>query len=134
MFSPLKAKKCLPNTHIKCLNCKISKYTRIKNMAKNKMLKTHQDVEDDFDFSEMLAPSYDDYDDNETMADLMSGLIEASNNQMRLAIELTKLALDKNAAKDMNEDEVFSIFKKASAVIAESFPLKSLLENLPTNS
>jgi len=34
----------------------------------------------------------------------------------------------------MKEDDVFSIFKKASGVIAESFPLKSLLENLPTNN
>jgi len=55
-------------------------------MAKNNMLKKHQEVEDDFDFSEMLTPSYDD----ETMAGVMSGLIEASNNQMMLAIELTK--------------------------------------------
>lgn len=99
-------------------------------MAKNNMLKKHQEVEDDFDFSEMLTPSYDD----ETMAGVMSGLIEASNNQMMLAIELTKLALDKNTSKDMKEDDVFSIFKKASGVIAESFPLKSLLENLPTNN
>jgi hypothetical protein len=31
----------------------------------------------------------------------------------------------------MNEDEVFSIFKKASEVITESFPLKSLIEKMP---
>ena len=68
------------------------------------------------------------------MAGVMSGLIEASNNQVMLAIELTRLALGKNASTDMKEDDVFSIFKKASGVIAESFPLKSLLENLPANN
>ena len=99
-------------------------------MAKNNTLKKFKEVEDDFDFSEILDPSYDD----ERMADIMSGMIAASNNQMMLAIELTRLALGKNASTDMKEDEVFSIFKKASGVIAESFPLKSLLENLPLDS
>jgi hypothetical protein len=98
-------------------------------MAKNNMLKKHKDVEDDFDFSAMMEPSYD----GEVMAGVMTGLIEASNNQMMLAIELTKLAVGKSTAKDINEDDVFSIFKKASGVIAESFPLKELLEKFPTN-
>lgn len=62
------------------------------------------------------------------MADVMNGMMEASNNQMTLAIELTKLAVSKNTAQDMNEDDVFSIFKKASGVITESFPLKALWE------
>ena len=93
-------------------------------MAKNSALKKHKEFEDAFDFSEVLDPSYDD----ELMAGVMNGMIEASNNQMMLAIELTKLAVEKSTAKDMNEDNVFSIFKKASGVIAESFPLKALWE------
>lgn len=93
------------------------------------MLKKCKDVEDNFDFSEILDSSYDD----ESMAGIMSGLVEASNNQMMLAIELTRLALEKNSSTDMKEDDVFSIFKKASGVIAESFPLKSFLENVPAN-
>ncbi len=93
-------------------------------MAKNSALKKHKEFEDGFDFSEVLDPSYDD----ELMAGVMNGMIEASNNQMMLAIELTKLAVEKRTAKDMNEDNVFSIFKKASGVIAESFPLKALWE------
>jgi hypothetical protein len=93
-------------------------------MAKNSALKKRKEFEDAFDFSEIMEPSYDD----ELMAGVMNGMIEASNNQMMLAIELTKLAVSKNTAKDMNENDVFSIFKKASGVIAESFPLKALWE------
>jgi hypothetical protein len=93
-------------------------------MAKNSGLKKHKEFEDAFDFSEIMEPSYDD----ELMAGVMNGMIEASNNQMMLAIELTKLAVAKRTAKNMNEDDVFSVFKKASGVIAESFPLKALWE------
>ena len=93
-------------------------------MAKNNALKKHKEFEDAFDFSEIMEPSYDD----ELMAGVMNGMIEASNNQMMLAIELTKLAVEKSTAENMNEDDVFSIFKKASGVIAESFPLKALWE------
>jgi hypothetical protein len=103
----------------------LNKNTMEKNMAKNKMFQSKKEVEleDDFDLSDFMESS-----DNEAMASIMAGLVEASNNQMKLAIELTKLAVEKNAAKGMNEDEVFSIFKKASAVIDESNPLKAVCE------
>lgn len=97
-------------------------------MAKNNMLKNYNEVDEDFDFSEMESPY-----ENEMISGLMSELIETSNNQMLLAMELTKLAIEKST-NSMNEDAVFSIFKKATGVIAESFPLKSLLEKLPTNN
>ena len=93
------------------------------------MIKKHRekavetDFDDDFDFSEFMDSS-----DNEMMAGVMSGLIEASNNQMTLAIELTKLAIEKHPIQSMNEDEIFSIFRKASGVINDNFPLKKLLE------
>lgn len=102
---------------------------RIQDMSKSNMLKKHKEIEDGFDFSALMDPSYDD----EAMAGVMNGLIEASNNQMMLAIELTKLAVEKSTAKDINEDDIFSVFKRASGVIAESFPLKALLEKLPAN-
>jgi hypothetical protein len=104
---------------------------RIQEMAKNTMLKKHKEEDDDFDFSEMLGSSYDDSD--ETMAGMMSGMLEASNNHMMLALELTKLVVGKNTSKDMNEEEVFSVFKKALGVITESFPLKALWEKLGAN-
>jgi hypothetical protein len=49
-------------------------------MTKNNVVKKHKEVLDDFDFSEIMEPSYDDT----VIADVMSGLIEASNNQMKL--------------------------------------------------
>ena len=100
-------------------------------MAKNNALTKHKAVEDDFDFSEMMEEaSYND----ELMAGVMNGLIEASNNQMKLAIELTRLAVEKSTAKEMNEDDVFSIFNKASTVIADKFPLKGLWEKFSSNN
>ena len=98
-------------------------------MAKNNVLKKQREIiEDDFDLTEMMRSSHDD----EVMAGIMSGMIEASNNQMLLALELTKLALDKST-KEMGEDDVFSTFKKASVVIAERFPLNTILEKFSSN-
>jgi hypothetical protein len=103
---------------------------RIQEMAKNTILKNHKE-KDDFNFSEILGSSYDDSD--EAIAGMMSGMLEASNNHMMLALELTKLAVGKNTSKDMNEEEIFSIFKKALGVITENFPLKALWEKLEAN-
>lgn len=98
-------------------------------MARNNAVKKQKEIfEDDFDFTEMEHTSHDD----EVMAGIMSGMIEASNNQMLLALELTKLALDKTT-KEMNEDDVFITFKKASGVIAERFPLHALWEKFTSN-
>ena len=89
-------------------------------------------LEDDFDFSDS-----DDLDNNldseyhdELMTNMMGQMIDASNNQLLLAVELTKLALKKNTAKEINEDDIFSTFKKAAATVSESFPLKKLWECL----
>ena len=99
-------------------------------MAKNNAIKKQQQIiEDDFDFPEMIDSSYDD----EVMTGIMNGMVEASNNQMLLALDLTKLALDKNS-KEMNEDEVFSIFNKASEVIYERYPLRKLMEKFETEN
>lgn len=92
-------------------------------MAKNNMLKKREEEVDDFDFSEMMGPSCD-----EEMIGFMQGIIEASNNHMTLALELTKLAIEKNGATSMKEEEVFSVFKKSLGVVSESFPLKKLWE------
>lgn len=97
-------------------------------MPKKNVLKKY-DALHDFDGSDESDPSYD-----EAMTGVMHGLIEASNNHMTLAIELTKLAVEKHSSKEMNEDEVFSIFKKASEVIADSFPLKALWEKFSENN
>lgn len=97
-------------------------------MAKNNMLKKHEEEVADFDFSEMMDSSCD-----EEMMGFMQGILEASNNHMTLALELTKLAVEKNGAASMKEEEVFSVFKKSLGVISESFPLKKLWEKFSSN-
>ena len=92
-------------------------------MAKKNTLKVHE--EEIFDFSGMSDDGYDDG----TMIGVMSGMLEASNNQMMMAIELTKLIVGNNPVKNM-EDHVFSVFKKATKVIGENFALKNIMEQM----
>jgi hypothetical protein len=89
------------------------------NMAKNKTPKKHDQLLD-FNFAEELP-------DDEVIADMMVGLIEASNHQQRIAIELTKLVVEKST-QTMDEEKIFLAFKRASKVVIESFPLKELWE------
>lgn len=100
---------------------------RSNNMSKKKSLKMQDEHPDVFDFSEM---SYDDSScEHESMGEIMSGLIEASNNQMMMAIELTKLIVANNPVDDM-EQHVFSVFKNASKIIGENFALKNIMEQI----
>lgn len=97
-------------------------------MARNSIVKRHKEVEKDFDFSDMMDSS-----DDEAMIGVMQGILEASNNHMNLALELTKLALQKNGASAMREEEVFSVYKKSLGIISESFPLKALWDKFKSN-
>ncbi|MBA2649201.1 MAG: hypothetical protein H0U75_06290 [Legionella sp.] len=95
-------------------------------MAKKNSIKKQDELPDVFNFSDM---SYDDSYDQETMVGVMSGMLEASNNQMMIAIELTKLIVANNPVNNM-EDHVFSIFKKATKVVGENFALKNIMEQI----
>ncbi|MDR3492632.1 MAG: hypothetical protein P4M12_11445 [Gammaproteobacteria bacterium] len=91
-------------------------------MAKKNAVEVHE--EEFFDFSAM-----DNSYDEETMVGIMSGMLEASNNQMMMAIELTKLIVANNPVKNM-EDHVFSVFKRATKVVGENFALKNIMEQM----
>ena len=93
-------------------------------MAKKNKLQVQDD--DVFDFSDM---AYDDAYDQETMMVVMSGMLEASNNQMMMAIELTKLIVANNPVENM-EEHVFSVFKNATKVIGENFALQNIMEQI----
>jgi len=96
-------------------------------MTKNKVLKKHEaelvdHLEfDDFDFP-AGSPSGEDF------AGMIEGLIDASNHQTTVALELTKLVVAKSPDQTMTEDKIFATFKRASKVVHDSYPLKSLLE------
>jgi hypothetical protein len=94
-------------------------------MSKNKTVGKYQEefYDDDYDFSEDMGPSTEEV---ETMARMISGLVEASQHQQMMAIELTKLAVEKMTIEKMDEEKIFSIFKQASKVVSENFPLKEL--------
>ncbi|MFO0319714.1 MAG: hypothetical protein ACK5Z5_04855 [Neisseriaceae bacterium] len=65
--------------------------------------------------------------ENEMVSEMMRGMVDAGNTQIVSAIELTKIIVNK-LSKEMNEDEIIAIFKKASQVISETSPLTELLE------
>lgn len=88
-------------------------------MAKKNMSKTRE--EEIFDYGDMPDDSY--------MAGVMSGMLEASNNQMLMALELTKLIVANNPVKNM-EEHVFSVFKKATRVVGENVALKNIMEQM----
>ncbi len=96
-------------------------------MAKNmKPKKFEEEFEDHFDFSGSMIAQDEDF-----VAGVMSDLIAANNHQMVIALELAKLAIEKSTSGVMNEEKVFSAFRQASKVVAESFPLKELFEKRP---
>ena len=94
-------------------------------MTKKNTLKARE--EEIFSFHDMSDD--DNAYDEEAMIGVMSGMLEASNNQMMMAIELTKLIVANNPVKNM-EDHVFSVFKKATKVIGENFALKNIMEQM----
>ncbi|KTD24043.1 MULTISPECIES: hypothetical protein [Legionella] len=93
-------------------------------MAKNKIAKQEEIITPDsfdFMFSDDLPPF-----DEANMTGAINGLIEASNQQMKIAFELTKLI----AGNNNNEEQVFSVYKKAVKIVCENYSLKNLLNEL----
>jgi len=82
----------------------------------------------DFDFSE-LSDSFD--NGNQEVIDFMQGILGSCHEQMRTALELTKLITEKSVIKDINEDKIFAIYQKALKVTVESFPLTEMLAKVP---
>lgn len=59
---------------------------------------------------------------------MMSNFVETNTLQQMVALELTKLIVEKSPAENMNEENIFSVFKRATKVVIENSPLKALLE------
>lgn len=98
-------------------------------MAKTSVVKNQQKSRTpDFDFSEILQ--MDSSPNDEVVLGMMTGLIEAYRHQQQTAIELTRLALEKNISENMSEEEVFSTFKRASQAVSEVSPIKEIFEKM----
>lgn len=82
----------------------------------------------DFDFAELIMGP--DSPDEGAVFGMVSGIIEAYSRQQQTALELTKLALEKSSSESMSEEDVFSTFKRASAVVLEACPIKELFEKI----
>lgn len=97
-------------------------------MAKNKSLKKTNEFHDnefhDFEFpDEMFNP-------DESMGELIHGIIDAGKHQQSMAMELTKLVVSQQSSANLSEESIFSIFKRAAKVVTETFPIKELAERI----
>lgn len=95
-------------------------------MAKPSVIKRQKTP--DFDFSEILK--MDSSLDEETVLGMMTGFIEACRHQQQTAIELTKLVIEKSVSEKIDEQEIFSTFKRASQAVSEVSPMKELFEKM----
>jgi hypothetical protein len=69
--------------------------------------------------------------DAELAAGFMSGVLEATNNQSKMGLELTKLIVENsNKGKNFTEDEIYSIFNRATKVVLDNHNLNALLDKL----
>lgn len=93
-------------------------------MPKTKLAKKQKPTEFDFmDYSEEIS-------EDEAMLGMMTGFVEASRYQQQHSLELTKLIIEKSKNASPSEEEIYSIFKRASCVISESTPLNKILEKI----
>ena len=56
----------------------------------------------------------------------INDLMEVNRHQLEMAMELTKIIIDKSPNSSMKEEEILSIFKRASQTIMLSSPVKEL--------
>lgn len=92
-------------------------------MAKKKPVEKLEELPEVFDFSDM---AYDDDYDQDDMMSVMHGMLEASNHQMMIALELTKLIVTDKTV-DNREEHVLSVFKNAIDVVSDNAALKKII-------
>jgi hypothetical protein len=99
-------------------------------MAKNTTIKKYE-PSDNFDFTEELDDFADElempYPDEVPIHGAMHHAMEMLHLQTRAAFDLTKLIVEKNA-ESMSEEAIFSVFQKASKVVAKSLSIEELFE------
>lgn len=85
------------------------------------------DLEDaDNNYDDDMFDEMSEHPSQKVMSHFMTSIVEAINHRMTLVNELTKLAVSKTT-KDMDAKEVFAVFKEATTVINEAYPLKNLM-------
>ena len=93
-------------------------------MVESTLLNKDQDIDEDFDLSDMFESSHGE----EMVSEMFGNLVEANRHQLAVAFDLTKLIIDKNPTKNYDEEAVFSVFSRAFKMISDSLPLKGFLE------
>ena len=95
-------------------------------MAKKSAAKKHDVIEMENFMASLDFPECG-HDD---AAAIFAEYVEVTKHQQNIAIELTKIIVEKNSDEKMNAEEIFSIFKQATEVAIESYPAKTLIEQI----
>lgn len=92
-----------------------------QKMAKNNVIE-HEEIDEDYDFDMFNLPEED------QLPNVMECLIATNNHHMSIALELTKLIIEKSPQNGkIDEESILATFKRAANEVAESSPLKDIL-------
>lgn len=95
-------------------------------MAKNKLANQETFEEQyDFDFEDMMTPF-----EESSMGDVLDSLITASNHQLSMAMDLTKLVLTQQEPQAMTENQIIDLFRKAVDAVVEGYPFKKMISEI----
>ncbi len=73
--------------------------------------------------------NYDDGYEGTALIEIMSNVVEISNCQMAMSLELTKLIVG-NDNSPKKDDHVLAAFKKATQAVSDNFNLQNLIKQL----
>ncbi len=68
--------------------------------------------------------------DAELATGFMSGVLETVNNQIKMGLELTKLIVENTNKANLSEDEIHSIFKRATKAVSDNHNLNEIFDKL----
>lgn len=73
--------------------------------------------------------------EREVVSTLIGQVLEGTNHQMLISLELTKLAVEKLSSNESTADQIFKIYTQATKAVMETSPFPKLLEVLgPKNN
>lgn len=91
-------------------------------------VRQREDVEEAIDYD--FGDAGDTFDRDQAAADVMQGMLESARFEAETALGLTKLLIENIPPVNITKDILFSTYREALQVVAESSPLKKMIEGL----
>lgn len=96
-------------------------------MAKKQAVKEPEINFEDFPFD---FDDAHDYEDDQAMDTILGHLVDANCHQLDIALELTRLTIDKAQGFKATEENILASFQKSMLAVNEHSPLKLFLEKM----